>query len=163
MRDSLRNSNHLPPLIISYSFRRTRCYRLPTVPDSIVDNITAKYLRGSIFLPSLGTFPNITCFDMHALSPCIVYTANAFLYNMWHLGAEWSVHAYIQTEDLKAAFSGIRECSRGSTMLTFLPSHFFLVLVLTSFANHTSPRGYLSHFRHIPQPMELFTHFGWWQ
>ena len=52
-------------------FRRAWCYWLPTVPDSTVGSITAKNLRGSIFLLSLSAFPTITCFDMHALSPCI--------------------------------------------------------------------------------------------
>ena len=58
-------------------FRRAWCYRLSTVPDSIVDNITVKYFRGSIFLLSLGTFPTITCLDKHGFSPCFVYTVNA--------------------------------------------------------------------------------------
>ena len=58
-------------------FRRAWCYRLSTVPDSIVDNITVKYFRGSIFLLSLGTFPTITCLDKHGFCPCFVYTVNA--------------------------------------------------------------------------------------
>ena len=71
-------------------FRRARCYRLPTVPDSIVDNITAKNLRDSNSLLSrwVYTFLSITCFDMHALMyPCIVYTANA-LPHVTHLVSE---------------------------------------------------------------------------
>ena len=38
------------------------------------------------------------------------------------------------------------------------PLSSLLVLVPTSFAGHISPRGYLSHFLHIP--LELFTYFG---
>ena len=135
------------------------CYRLRSAPDSSYCRQHRNHESEGLHSPasSLGTFFTITCFDMHALSPCIVYTANALHVTPCVWVKCQRIHKCIQTVDLKGAFRSIRDCSSIYLLLErpelqySLPPQPLLVLV----PQPHFPRGHLPHFLRIP--MELLT------
>ena len=87
-------------------FRRAWCYRLSTVPDSIVNNITVNYFRGSIFLLLwVLSLPLPIWINMD--SAHVLYTQ---LMHCVRVKCQIT-RTYIRTVDLKGAFPGIKECS----------------------------------------------------
>ena len=135
------------------------CYRLRSAPDSSYCRQHRNHGSEGLHSPasSLGTFFTITCFDMLALSPCIVYTANALHVTPCVWVKCQRIHKCIQTVDLKGAFRSIRDCSSIYLLLErpelrySLPPQPLLVHV----PQPHFPRGHLPHFLHIP--MELLT------
>ena len=100
---------------------------------------------------------------MHALSPCIVYTANTFLQHV--TPCVWVkcpiTHMCIQTVDLKGASENaavyVLEERPGLRYPMFLPPQPLLVLVPTCIVSNITPRGHLSHFLQLSQWSCLLT------